>query len=240
MLTKEKIEEIINSDQDIKSFCNEINISTVTFHNYRRKYQVKGKYQKSKEKISSIIGQKFGRWNIIEYIGDINGRNCMLKCFCDCGTTQLVRYHDIIKNKTTGCNKCSTETRSKNCGKYKREKGHKSYSFKGYKELTGHQWSVYKANAKKRNIDFDISIEYAYSILEKQKFKCNLSGLDIKLASHDIKTWTATLDRIDSNKGYIKGNVQWLHKDINTMKWNFTQQQFINYCKIITERLQND
>lgn len=26
-------------------------------------------------------------------------------------------------------------------------------------------------------------------------------------------------DRIDPNKGYIIGNVQWVHKHINMMKW---------------------
>lgn len=240
MLTKEKIEEIINSDQDIRSFCRESNISTVTFHNYRRKYGIKGKNQKFKQKISSTVGQKFGRWNVIEYIENVGSKNCMLKCLCDCGTEQLVRYYDLIDKKTTGCNNCSTEARSKNCGKHKREKGCKSYSFKGYKELTGHQWSVYKANAKKRNIDFNITIEYAYSILEKQEFKCNLSGIDIKLGSNESNgRWTATMDRINSTIGYEEGNIQWLHKDINTMKWAFSQEKFLEYCIIITGRQKN-
>ena len=66
-------------------------------------------------------------------------------------------------------------------------------------------------------------------------FKCAISGLDIYLPKSDNKKWTATLDRIDSTKGYIENNVQWLHKDINTMKWAFTQDQFLNYCRIIVE-----
>ena len=36
-------------------------------------------------------------------------------------------------------------------------------------------------------------------------------------------------------KGYIQGNVQWLHKDINKMKWNFDQNKFLEYCRIIME-----
>ena len=77
--------------------------------------------------------------------------------------------------------------------------------------------------------------------LEKQKFKCNLSGIDIKLGSNESNgRWTATIDRIDSSEGYIEGNVQWLHKDINTMKWDFTQEKFIEYCKTISENYKND
>jgi hypothetical protein len=48
------------------------------------------------------------------------------------------------------------------------------------------------------------------------------------------KKQTASLDRIDSTKGYIKGNIQWVHKDVNKMKWNWNQSNFINWCKLIT------
>lgn len=45
----------------------------------------------------------------------------------------------------------------------------------------------------------------------------------------------ASLDRIDSDKGYIEGNVQWLHKWVNLMKSDFTQDEFLNYCRLIIE-----
>lgn len=61
-----------------------------------------------------------------------------------------------------------------------------------------------------------------------------LSGLKIEL-SINRKNQTASLDRIDSSKGYIEGNVQWLHKDINQMKINFNQKDFIKYCKLIAK-----
>jgi len=42
---------------------------------------------------------------------------------------------------------------------------------------------------------------------------------------------TASLDRIDSSKGYVKGNLQWVHKDINMMKNHYNQKYFIEICK---------
>jgi len=42
-----------------------------------------------------------------------------------------------------------------------------------------------------------------------------------------------SLDRIDSSKGYIKGNVQWIHKDVNIMKNKFNQEYFIEMCKLV-------
>ena len=46
---------------------------------------------------------------------------------------------------------------------------------------------------------------------------------------------TASLDRIDSNKGYIKNNVQWVHKHINTMKMHMTDREFIDMCKKVAK-----
>jgi hypothetical protein len=48
-------------------------------------------------------------------------------------------------------------------------------------------------------------------------------------------THTASLDRIDSSKGYFKGNVQWIHKDLNVMKMDLTEEKFIDYCKLVYE-----
>jgi hypothetical protein len=45
---------------------------------------------------------------------------------------------------------------------------------------------------------------------------------------------------IDSSKGYIEGNIQWVHKDINNMKWDFTQEEFINYCKLVANNFKNN
>jgi hypothetical protein len=40
----------------------------------------------------------------------------------------------------------------------------------------------------------------------------------------------ASLDRIDSEKGYIPGNVQWVHPAVNFMKHAMAQDVFIDWC----------
>ena len=42
-----------------------------------------------------------------------------------------------------------------------------------------------------------------------------------------------SVDRLDPKVGYTKDNIQWVHKKVNTMKWNIGQDQFIEWCKII-------
>lgn len=38
----------------------------------------------------------------------------------------------------------------------------------------------------------------------------------------------ASLDRIDSNKGYVKGNLRWVDKHVNKMRLNWTDEEFLS------------
>lgn len=47
---------------------------------------------------------------------------------------------------------------------------------------------------------------------------------------------TASLDRIDSSKGYIPGNVQWVHKDVNKMKLALSEKRLLELCTLIVQK----
>mgnify|MGYP003351787189 CR=1 FL=1 len=71
-------------------------------------------------------------------------------------------------------------------------------------------------------------LEYLNDLFIEQQGKCKLSGIEISLPKKwNDKNYTASLDRIDSDKGYEKGNVQWVHKHINVMKNIFPQELFL-------------
>lgn len=46
-------------------------------------------------------------------------------------------------------------------------------------------------------------------------------------------TINASLDRMDSKKGYIKGNIQWVYTPINNMKGSLDDNTFTELCGII-------
>lgn len=48
-------------------------------------------------------------------------------------------------------------------------------------------------------------------------------------------TTTASLDRKNPTIGYIEGNVWWIHKHINQMKWQFGTEYFLSLCNNISE-----
>lgn len=115
-------------------------------------------------------------------------------------------------------------------------RGELSYQYKGYKGISGSHWHRIQRNAKRRKLGIDLSIEYCWELFEKQSAKCALSGLDISFSSRvNSYDGTASLDRIDSTKGYLKGNVQWVHKDINKMKWDMSDSDFIRNCQAVID-----
>lgn len=66
------------------------------------------------------------------------------------------------------------------------------------------------------------------------KNTCALSGIPIIYKKHNKDSdATASLDRIDSSKGYVKGNVQWVHKDVNKIKNNLSEKRLMELCKSI-------
>lgn len=109
----------------------------------------------------------------------------------------------------------------------------------GHGEIRQHHWYCIKKGAEKRKIEFSVSIDYAWNLFLSQNRRCTLSGLPLLFArtrkSHAVGETTASLDRIDSTKGYVEGNVQWVHKWINLMKNDFTTEEFVHYCKLVVE-----
>ena len=74
------------------------------------------------------------------------------------------------------------------------------------------------------------------NIFQQQDKRCKYTKMELVFETHG-KKGNASLDRIDSNKGYIKSNLQWVHKDVNRMKWDISHEGFIKICKLITENL---
>jgi hypothetical protein len=170
-----------------------------------------------------FVGKEINNIKILECVG-INKNDIVVKCKCHCGNIFEVDWSPICRNKT------------KSCGCLNHRLGNKNPKFDGCGEISKSFLFSIQRGAEERNLLFNITCDYIWSLFLEQERKCAISKLDLRFPERrtDIKA-TASLDRIDPTKGYIEGNVQWVHKDINTMKWDFTQEEFINYCKIIAQ-----
>lgn len=95
------------------------------------------------------------------------------------------------------------------------------------------EWFYYKIKrgAIDRNIKFDLTYE---QFISSHTGICSLSGDRIFYTKHNRQAssnQTASLDRIDSSRGYELGNIQWVHKNINFAKQQLSNVDFIEMCK---------
>lgn len=99
------------------------------------------------------------------------------------------------------------------------------------------QTAVEKAQRRAtiNSMAFDIDVNFAQSMIEQQKFKCALSGIEISLAYSQEGHVTASIDRIDSRGGYERSNVQWVHKTINMMKRAMLDEDFVRLCRSVSD-----
>lgn len=104
--------------------------------------------------------------------------------------------------------------------------------------LSNTHWTGIKRGARIRGLEVTISKADAEAQFVAQNGICRLSGVELQLGSvsksADRQRMTASLDRIDSTKGYVVGNIQWVHKDINRMKWTLSSAEFVAWCERVT------
>lgn len=106
--------------------------------------------------------------------------------------------------------------------------------YKDSKLINGGFFNVIKSGAKVRNLEFNITIEQIEDLFLKQNGKCALSGIILNLTKNsNYRLSTASLDRIDSSKGYIIENIQWIHKRINKIKNDLPEDEFLEWIQLI-------
>lgn len=102
----------------------------------------------------------------------------------------------------------------------------------------------YFRNAKKRFKNFNLTLEYLKEIWEQQNGICPYTGIKLQLATyttnHNNPIYTASLDRIDSSKGYEIDNVQFISTAINYMKNTMSHEDTLKLCEIIAEKYSGD
>jgi hypothetical protein len=185
-------------------------------------------------KIINPINQKFGLLTVKSFNNITPCGHKTYNCLCDCGNLVIRTGTSIRRSKNSSCGCFS-------------KKGNKNANWKGYEEISSDFWHshiVRSANGSKygnrtrKPKELTVTITEVWDLFIKQDRKCALSGLDLFFPKQSKdKTYNASLDRIDSSKGYIQGNVQWVHKDVNIMKNKYEQKYFIEICKRISNKI---
>lgn len=176
------------------------------------------------------IGEKFSHLTVVG-VGTRLKSGYKLRCICECGRATESTYQQLKIGRKKTC-------AHKDCIHHRQDytnNGKNNSKFTGYEEISGMKWAGIKAGAARRGLRFKISIKDAWNQYLKQNKQCAITKLDIGFGRTNSQSSSASLDRIDSKKGYTKENIQWVHKDINIMKWDFEMDHFKQLCQLVIE-----
>lgn len=182
-----------------------------------------------------VVGSKFGLWTVISdeikrgsIDKNINDRNIYWKVQCKCGNIAW-RKHTLLKN--------GMSTRCKKCGNRKFFDKNGDYVCNSYfNSLVNKAKLSLKTRKSVSRYPFTITAKDVFELYIKQNKKCALSGVDISIDNNkNFKEQKISIDRIDSNKGYEKDNIQLVDKKVNLMKGKLDNLEFIKLCKLISD-----
>lgn len=161
------------------------------------------------------VGQVIGDLTVVETDARHRNRADYVRLLCACGKEAWAQPGELAAGGRVSC------------GCRKKLTGASNRKWKGHGEISGKTWSHIRGHARTRGIDFGITIEDAWAAYVRQDGRCALSGEPLVLRG-DI---TASLDRVDSKRGYTLDNIQWVHKVLNHMKMSIDQDDFVAWCR---------
>ena len=126
-------------------------------------------------------------------------------CRCVCGKEIIARTGELNSGYR------------RHCGCKSHGTGAQSKRWTGYGELPGSYWSQVCRHARIRHLNVSATIKDAWNLFLAQDRKCALSGVRLFFRARGS---TASLDRKNFRRGYTPDNIQWVHKDLNKMKWS--------------------
>ena len=152
------------------------------------------------------IGDKIKHWIVVDG-PRIYHNTVQFKVQCDCGQgSRWIQCNELLNsNKCFSCQKCA-HNNDQNI-------------------LMQNQFGKIKRSAIARNITFTVSKKYLQELWDKQNHICSITGDNI------INIRKASLDRIDSTKGYEEGNVQWVTYRANVSKHTMSMDELYDFCR---------
>jgi hypothetical protein len=172
-------------------------------------------------------GDTFGTFTIIDDNFHFEGRKYVL-VKCKCG--RIIKQRKSHWGKTHSCKQCTNSTH------YPETRKSSALHYKGLRKVfLTKLYNPHNLNrGENKVLKVELTIEQLFNKLVEQDFKCALSKIPLNVLHIDPTASNASIDRIDSLGDYTINNIQWVHKDINRIKNNFTQHRFIELCKLVS------
>lgn len=215
IMTKETLNQLyVDEKLSVAAVARKLHTTATTVRKYLKLHGIPFKENPGQPK--DITGQRFDRLVALHPSSPDRFGKSRWHCACDCGRTTEVNYSSLAYGLTTscGCRKIELCRRG------------------GYKDISRAWWRKIVKNAAMRGYAFNLTPEEVWEIYEQQDRRCAFTNLPVEFFpdSNRVYRQTASLDRIDSSLGYVKGNIQIVHKVVNQMKSYLTDGEFVAFC----------
>ena len=167
-----------------------------------------------------LSGKRFGKLLAIKRVYLKTDRHPYYLCRCDCGKEKAIRAASLRNGDTVSCGCYGKEARRIACSKK-------------FGESSGNTWfGVYKGSARRRNISFELTKkEFLYFSQQKCSYCDKEPRLIVKNVANNGDFIGNGIDRIDSSKGYIIGNVVPCCKECNYAKRSMSTDKFLDWVE---------
>ena len=183
---------------------------------------VKSMHPRKFDKIKRVMERKYEMTK--KYRSDFYDENYNKKLTCwDCKETKPMRLFPYRKQY-----KDNKEKRCKQCNKLNKTYRKENYTQEQYiqKAITCARKTAREREKRGRPScgECNMTVPMIQNIAKKQNNKCVYSGYDLEWKINSKNK--ASIDRIDSTKGYIECNLQLVTYNVNTAKSNMSDAEF--------------
>lgn len=174
----------------------------------------------------NILGHRFGRLTVISRAqkGDSNGARWI--CQCDCGNEKEVSAKWLRVGKYISCGCLIKEVLREQSSKRFESLGHTG----GYRDAI----NQYKNGARKREIPWELTDEYAQELLSSDCHYCGHPPSQNSRNKVLNPVMVGGIDRKDSSGPYSVDNCLPACKSCNISKQGMSYDEFISMCRAVT------
>jgi hypothetical protein len=143
-------------------------------------------------------------------------------CLCDCGASKTCTPTHLKQGRVKSCG----------CGRPKHQ---------GNMVAIMDMYTMYKSSAKKRCLDFSLSLEVFIEITSSPCHYCGEPPSNLHYSRHkrinadNLPYISNGIDRVDNNLGYADGNCVPCCAVDNQMKTNRSASFFVEHCRKVLE-----
>lgn len=189
-------------------------------------------YKNNLPRKNFLLGQTFGRLTVIKEAGRDKAGSVLWECRCECGNKKTATSYALTSGNCKSCG-CISKEKMSELGK-RNWKNNLAISHANHKRKYSDEELYYrrflKDGAEKRGFNCDLSFEEFFEIIKKPCTYCGEPPVD-RAGIKSLRIIANGIDRIDSNKGYIKGNCVPCCPTCNYSKRTMSTKEFSDWIK---------